>query len=114
MTASLSRRALFRAFRDQPASSGLAGEATAPMLAHVGPACVEPRGVMCRRCGDECEPRAISFRLASAGRAQVRIDAGACTGCGDCLAICPVGAIELITRDRASLIAGLVDMGVQG
>lgn len=107
MTADLSRRGLFRAFRqDAPA-----GEAAAALLARISAACVEPRGVMCRRCGDECEARAISFRLIGAGKAQVAVEAGACTGCGECLKVCPVGAIELISRDRAALIGGLVQLG---
>jgi len=30
------------------------------------------------------------------GRALPVIDAAACTGCGDCLSICPVGALSLV------------------
>jgi len=108
MTAGLSRRGLFRAFRQEAAGEEAAETA---MLARISAACVEPRGVMCRRCGDECEVRAISFRLIGAGKAQVSVGADACTGCGDCLKVCPVGAIELISRDRAALIGGLVELG---
>lgn len=106
--AQLSRRGLFQAFRTQPGPAR--ADDAVPLVAAIGEACVEPRGVTCRRCGDECEPRAITFRLVGRGRAEVRLDSDACTGCGACLTICPTGAISLLTRDRAALIAGLVDM----
>lgn len=106
--AQLSRRGLFQAFRSRPDPAR--AEEAQPLVATIGEACVEPKGVTCRRCGDECEPKAISFRLVGRGRAEVRLDSEACTGCGTCLAVCPTAAISLLTRDRAALIAGLVDM----
>jgi ferredoxin-type protein NapF len=61
--------------------------------------CLADRGVECRLCGDACEPRAIRFRPARGGIAALALDAAACTGCGECLATCPVGAIGLVARN---------------
>lgn len=57
--------------------------------------CLARRGVECRVCGDACEPRALRFVPARGGIAQLQVDTAACTGCGDCLAVCPVGALSL-------------------
>ncbi len=61
----------------------------------VGDACLNRRGVECRVCGDACDVRVLRFTPAPGGIAQLRIDAAACTGCGDCVGVCPVKAIEL-------------------
>ncbi len=101
MNATLTRRSLFKAFRPE-------GDAAEPVerVAQIGPACVEPRGVTCRRCGESCDVGAITFRLMRGG-AQPLLDISTCTGCGDCLAVCPVSAIALMGRDRALVAAGL-------
>ena len=57
--------------------------------------CLARRGVECRVCADLCEPRALRFVPARGGIAQMRIDVERCTGCGDCIAPCPVGATRL-------------------
>jgi ferredoxin-type protein NapF len=61
--------------------------------------CLSLRGVTCRSCGDVCEPRALRFRLAVGGRAEPEIDLAACTGCGACVAPCPVDAVRMEYRD---------------
>ncbi|HRK23617.1 MAG TPA: 4Fe-4S dicluster domain-containing protein [Beijerinckiaceae bacterium] len=71
-------------------------------------ACVEPKGVTCRRCGDECEAGAIRFRLSGRGKADVLVDQALCTGCGACLSVCPTNGLELVNADRATFVAGLV------
>lgn len=108
--AELSRRGLFQAFRSQPETGTEGATSPVTLLARIGDACVEPKGVTCRRCGDECDAGAITFRLVGRGRAQVMLDAGQCTGCGACVSICPTQAISLISTDRAALIAGLVEL----
>lgn len=63
--------------------------------ATVTAACLSSLGISCRSCGDVCAPRALRFRLQLGGRAKLEIERGFCTGCGACLAVCPVQAIQL-------------------
>lgn len=57
--------------------------------------CLNRRGVECRICGDACDARALRFVPARGGIARLQVDTTACTGCGDCVAVCPVDAIAL-------------------
>ena len=66
--------------------------------------CLSRQGVACRTCQDFCDEHAIGFRLQTGGRAEPDIDTSACTGCGACIGVCPVGAVAL-RRSEAS--AGL-------
>lgn len=68
----------------------------APGRAEIGELCLARRGVTCRTCGEACEAGAIRFALKPGGLAQPQLDAGQCSGCGDCLPACPVQAIALI------------------
>lgn len=106
MTQAISRRGLFRALRASGPDDG--SFAKVSTLAKVGVACVEPKGVTCRRCSEACDVHAIRFRLLGGGRAMASISSEACTGCGECIAVCPVNAIELVSRERAALVAGLM------
>ncbi|MEO5337350.1 MAG: ferredoxin-type protein NapF [Magnetospirillum sp. WYHS-4] len=63
--------------------------------AEVGASCISLAGVACRLCGDPCGPRAIRFRPATGGRALPVVDQALCTGCGACVAPCPVQAITI-------------------
>ncbi|MBU0501218.1 MAG: ferredoxin-type protein NapF [Gammaproteobacteria bacterium] len=63
------------------------------LKAGVDERCLAGRGISCRSCGDVCSPRAIRFRLQTGGRAEINIVTAACTGCGACVSICPVGAV---------------------
>ena len=101
MNATLTRRSLFRALRP----TGESGDPNA-RVAQIGAACVEPRGVTCRRCGEACDSGAIKFRLQRGG-AQPLLDIATCTGCGDCLSVCPTSAIGFVDRDRALVAASL-------
>lgn len=66
------------------------------LLAVVAPSCLSAMGTMCRMCGDRCDAHAITFKLALRGRANPIIDPAQCTGCGACIAPCPVDAIAMI------------------
>ena len=65
------------------------------LSAQISTACLSQQGITCRVCGDRCDARAISFQLALKGRALVVLDDDACTGCGACVAPCPVDAITI-------------------
>lgn len=79
----LSRRELFsRLMLKKPAQADIA---LSPSL------CLAWSGTMCASCRDACGERAISFF----GVARPTISLSACTRCGDCVPVCPVGAITL-------------------
>lgn len=65
----------------------------------IGDVCLAHQRVECRVCGEVCEARAIRFPLLAGGVPRPEVDSGACTGCGACLAPCPVNAIERVARE---------------
>jgi ferredoxin-type protein NapF len=65
------------------------------LKAHIGQSCVAKKGVECRICGDSCEVEAIHFRYLRGAVAQPETDDSACTGCGACVATCPVNAVDI-------------------
>ncbi|HEX5802081.1 MAG TPA: 4Fe-4S dicluster domain-containing protein, partial [Azospira sp.] len=81
----------------KPEALRRADAAAAPwqLKAVIGDACLARRGVECRVCGEACGEAAIRFRPSRGGIAQPLFDAGRCTGCGGCLAPCPIGAIAM-------------------
>ena len=64
-------------------------------VAVIGDRCLARHGVVCRSCGDACEARAIRFPPRLGGVALPTLDGEACTGCGECVAVCPAVAISL-------------------
>jgi len=62
---------------------------------HISDHCLSFSGVLCRACGDHCETRAISFTLLSQGRSLPEIYKKSCTGCGQCITVCPTDAISI-------------------
>ena len=74
-----------------------------PWTAAISNDCLSVNAVSCRACEDACEARAIRFRPALGGRAHPSVDAAGCTGCGACIAICPVGAVSLSQSAHAAL-----------
>lgn len=57
--------------------------------------CLPKKGIECRICGEQCETRAIQFRLTVGTVAQPKLDDSSCTGCGACYRVCPDQAIEI-------------------
>ena len=57
--------------------------------------CLVQRGVICCSCGDVCEHSAIRFRPRVGGHFQIELNQELCTGCGECVSLCPVQAIEI-------------------
>jgi len=57
--------------------------------------CLNNKGVVCRSCGDRCVERAIRFRPQLRGKYSLELDSDACTGCGACVAPCPVQAVTI-------------------
>ncbi|MDV2858435.1 MULTISPECIES: ferredoxin-type protein NapF [Oceanimonas] len=65
-------------------------------------ACLAHQGVHCRSCEDSCEPRAIRFRPRLGGVSVPELEQDACTGCGGCVAACPVSAISIVKEGGAA------------
>lgn len=73
------------------------GEAQPPwrLRAEVADSCLPHTGVECRVCGEQCAARAIRFSPRVGGPPVPEIQLAACTGCGACVAPCPVTAIRV-------------------
>tara|TARA_B100000315_G_scaffold247540_2_gene276362 strand:+ start:4176 stop:4505 length:330 start_codon:yes stop_codon:yes gene_type:complete len=78
-------------------SSAENAELVEPQIARINGRCFAIDRIACQICGDICEPRAIKFYWTSKKVPTPHIQEDACTGCGDCLPVCPTGAITLIT-----------------
>ncbi|UCV18824.1 ferredoxin-type protein NapF [Ferribacterium limneticum] len=72
-----------------------AEQAAWPYKAAIGEDCLPRQGVECRVCGDFCDARAIRFAPRLGGSPLPEIDPEKCTGCGACVAPCPVTAISV-------------------
>ena len=57
--------------------------------------CLSLNAVVCRACGDSCDVQAIYFKLKVGGVSEPQIAQDNCTGCGACLAVCPVDAVKI-------------------
>lgn len=58
--------------------------------------CIAWKGVECRSCFDPCEPRAVRLSPRLGGVSIPTLDNELCTGCGACLAVCPVSAVDML------------------
>lgn len=57
--------------------------------------CVAQKGVVCQVCGDQCLERVFRFRPRIGGAVQMEMEMDKCTGCGACIAPCPVNALTI-------------------
>lgn len=113
MASELSRRGLFRALAgtvDREPSRDEAEASAGRIIAAISEACVEPKGVTCRRCGEACEAGAIRYRPLGRGRSATLVESELCTGCRECAPVCPTSAIAFIAAERAALVAGLAEL----
>ena len=69
------------------------------LRAQIADSCLARNGVTCFSCRDACGERAIRFAPAIGG-ALPELDLEHCTGCGGCVAVCPVSAISLAKGER--------------
>lgn len=53
--------------------------------------CIAWDDVICMSCYGRCDYQAISTEY----QRRARIDTERCTGCGMCVAVCPVGALSI-------------------
>lgn len=89
-------RRMFLRGRTVPNVSVPALDPGAPMRAQFSPKCLAQRNVVCRSCGEICEVAAIRFSPRIGGAALPAIQDSTCTGCGECLPVCPTQAISLV------------------
>lgn len=73
------------------------------LVARIGRGCLAQWSVECRRCQESCEGAAISFQPSQRGIWQPRLEATLCSGCGACVSVCPVSAIEVENGHEESL-----------
>ncbi len=71
------------------------------LKANIAPNCLPHKGVECRSCGDYCDSRAIRFAPRLGGSPLPAIDSELCTGCGACVAPCPVSAITILPSEKS-------------
>jgi len=68
--------------------------------ASINDECFSARGIVCRSCGEICESRAIKFSPGISGITQVILNTAACNGCGECVHVCPAGAIKILKNSE--------------
>jgi len=72
------------------------------LRAEIQPACLALASITCRVCGDACETEAIHFKSRPGGVTEPQVDLDTCTGCGECLSVCPAAAISITRKTQSS------------
>lgn len=57
--------------------------------------CMLSNGISCQICADSCLEEALKFDLSHFPSGKMNIETEACTGCGACLSVCPINAIQI-------------------
>ncbi len=70
------------------------------LCATISADCISSQGVTCRSCADSCDEQAISFDYVSSGISRPGLDMTSCTGCGFCVATCPVEVIRISEKTK--------------
>jgi ferredoxin-type protein NapF len=68
--------------------------------ARISDQCLPRRGVICQSCKDACPASAIVVAPARVPTPVIALDR--CTGCGACVAVCPVEAIAIVGQAEAA------------
>ncbi|GAA4164810.1 ferredoxin-type protein NapF [Shinella granuli] len=71
----------------------------------IASSCLPFQGVDCQACRDACPTAAIRFRPVRGGPFVPDLLAEACTGCGACISVCPVGAVSTAPRNAEAAYA---------
>ncbi len=69
---------------------------------------VRNRNASCRRCVEVCIANAITV-----GANELKVDHGACVGCGACVAVCPTEALIPLNPPEAELAQSIAQASVQ-
>lgn len=63
--------------------------------AQISDRCLPMQQVICTTCGEQCDAKAITFSPQIGAVSQPELNRDVCSGCGACVAPCPVQAIEV-------------------
>jgi ferredoxin-type protein NapF len=69
------------------------------LIVTISDKCLAMRRITCRSCSEMCETEAIQFRLEVGGKSTPQLSLNDCTGCGACIAPCPVDAIQISRKN---------------
>jgi ferredoxin-type protein NapF len=65
------------------------------LKAQIAAECLSVQGIVCALCREQCEARAITLDRLPGVIPRPRVNVRACTGCGACVAPCPVRAVHV-------------------